>query len=247
MIRLALALIAASKLLGGNHWRVDTDRGPIHVFTPEKYNAATAGIVIYIHGYFNNVDEAWRDHKLAEQLVATNKQALFIVPEAPQGIDDEVRWPSPGDLLRAVKRKTGLAIPPGPLVVVGHSGAYRTIVPWLDYRPLANVILLDAFYGNEEDYARWLDQAKGHAGHRLTIVAEDTVKFADPFVARYRDAVSLPALPEKWDEVPTAARKARILYVRSQAGHMPLVTDGKALPLLLQRAPLRERARVRAP
>ena len=57
----------------------------------------------------------------------------------------------------------------------------------------------------------------------------------------------MPALPDKWDEVPTAARKARILYVRSQAGHMPLVTDGKALPLLLQRAPLRERARVRAP
>jgi len=246
MIRLALALVAATKLLGGNHWRVETERGPIHVFTPEKYDARSAGIVIYVHGYYNNVDEAWRDHKLADQFVAANKRALFIVPEAPQNIDDEVRWPSLGDLLRAVKRKTGLPMPLGPLVVVGHSGAYRTIVPWLDYGPLAHVILLDAFYGNEEDYARWLDQAKGHASHRLTIVAEDTVKFADPFVARYRDAAALPALPGKWEDAPPAARKARILYVRSQAGHMPLVTDGKALPVLLQRAPLRDRARVRA-
>ncbi|HKA89741.1 MAG TPA: hypothetical protein VKE22_18895 [Haliangiales bacterium] len=247
MIRLALALVAATKLLGGDHWRIDTDRGPVHVYCPDGYDASLAGTVVYIHGYWSDVDEAWREHKLAEQFVAANKQALFIVPEAPMSLDDDVRWASLGDLLRAVHGATGLARPDGPVVVVGHSGAYRTIVPWLDYEPLENVILLDAFYGNEEEYVRWLNDAKGHAWHRLTIVADDTVRFAEPFVKRFKDAVTLTILPATWEEAPPEAKKAKLLYVRSQVRHMPLVTDGKALPFLLGRAPLRDRVKVRAP
>jgi hypothetical protein len=247
VIGLALAIVAATRLLGGDHWRIDTDNGPVHVFCPAGYDAARAGTVVYIHGYWDDVDEAWREYKLADQLDASGKQALFVVPEAPQTLDDEVRWASLGDLLRAVHAATGLPRPSGPVVVIGHSAAYRTIVPWLDYEPLENVILLDAFYGNEEDYVRWLSEAKGHASHRLTIVADDTVRFAEPFVKRFKDAVALAALPDAWNELPPEAKKARLLYIRSQARHMQLVTDGKWLPLLLQRAPLRDRAKVRAP
>src|SRR5262249_7364810 len=220
----------------GDHWRIDTDAGPVHVWRPEGYDASIAGTVVYIHGYHTNVDEAWNLHKLADQFDASGKQALFIVPEAPVAIDDDVKWASLGDLLRAVWAGTGLHPPRGPTIVVGHSAAYRTVVPWLDYEPLENVVLLDAFYGNEEDYYQWLEKSRGHAYHRLTIVADDTVRFAEPFVKRFKDAVSIPQVP---DELDADAQKSRFLYIRSQVGHMQLVTGGKLIAMLLARTPLK--------
>ncbi len=236
MVKLFLALALLSRVTG-DHWRIQTEHGPVHVFRPQGYDSRAAGTLVYVHGYYADVDAAWRDHRLAEQFAASNKQALFIVPEAPTGGGDDVRWTSLDELLATVHERTGLARPPGPVVVVGHSAAYRTIVTWLDSDRLKHVILVDALYGNEEDFLRWLDDAD----HRLTVVSVDTTDVAEPFVRQVRDAVTLPAIPEDWSRTPAAARKARVLYMRSQYKHMPLVTDGKALPVLIQRAPLRMR------
>ena len=62
--------------------------------------------------------------------------------------------------------------PWGSLVVVGHSGAYRTISPWLNYRPVDQVILIDGLYAREEAFRFWLNRARGHAVNRLILVAD---------------------------------------------------------------------------
>ncbi len=36
---------------GGDHWRIEASSGPVHVWRPAGYQPATAGIVIYVHGY----------------------------------------------------------------------------------------------------------------------------------------------------------------------------------------------------
>src|SRR5262249_6783377 len=170
-----------------------------------------------------------------EQFEASGKNAVFIVAEAPSSTDDEVTWPSLGDLLRAVRTGGGPALPGGPLAVIGHSAAYRTVVGWLDYPPLRHIILIDALYGNEEDYTAWLEDARGHAGRRLTIVANATTKFAEPFVKKVAYAQTALKVPDSLDELPPLARDARLLYVRSQYGHFDILTTGKVLPVVLQR------------
>src|SRR6185503_1673970 len=125
------------------------------------------------------------------------QDALFLVPEAPASGDEEPRWGSPGDLLRAVKR-AGVAVPEGPIVVVGHSGAYRQILLWLDY-PIDSLILLDALYGNEEDFLVWLESARGHRARRLTVVAQDTLRFTDPFAKRVPKAEVIDGLPASYE------------------------------------------------
>lgn len=222
-------------LNGGDHWKLTTDNGVVHVWRPKGYDARTAGIVVYVHGYYTDADTAWSKHRLVDQFDASGKNALFIVGEAPTSSDEEVTWPSLGDLLRAVSLGTGTPLPRGAIAVVAHSGAYRTLVGWLDYPPLRHIILLDALYGNEEDYLAWLEESRGHGGRRLTIVANDTVRFADPFVHRLTYAQASVKLPDTLEELPAIQRDARVLYLRSQIGHMDIVTSGKVVPLVLQR------------
>jgi hypothetical protein len=168
------------------------------------------------------------------QFAAGKRNAIFIAPEAPTSYKEDPWWLSLGDLLRVVRARLGF-LPPGPLVVIGHSGAYRTIIPWLEYAPLDHVILLDAMYGAEEDVRFWLDEARAHDTNRLTIVSQDTVRWSDPFVDRIPDALILTEMPASFTK---AQRRTRVLYVKTKIEHMELVTGRKVIPVLLQRAPL---------
>lgn len=222
---------------GGRHWRIKTVNGPVHVWTPPGYQPATAGVVLYVHGYYTRLDAAWRKHRLPAQFAASGRNALFIVPEAPARGRDEVSWRSLGDLIREVRRHTGLAQPWGSIVAVGHSGAYRTLLHWLDDRRLAHVILLDGLYGNEDAFLAWLDAAK-RPPNRLTLIGLDTLRWSELAAPEHPDRYQLDWLPDRLSDIPADARGARFLHICSQRGHMDIVTEGQVLPLLLQLSPL---------
>ena len=232
--------VTREQLPDGVHWRMETEHGVVHAWAPLTYRARRAGVVVYVHGYGTDVDHAWDEQKLAAQFAASGRNALFIVPEAPASGAEEPSWPELGDLLRTVFRDTAVRRPAGALVVVGHSGAFRTVVPWLAYTPLDDVILLDGLYGCEEDFRQWLDEARGHAHHRLTLVSLDTRQWAGPFVAHEQGAETADRVPERIEELSPQQRGARLLNLRSQYDHMDLVLAGKTIPVLLLRAPLGE-------
>ncbi|MBI5509913.1 MAG: hypothetical protein HY903_14250 [Deltaproteobacteria bacterium] len=229
----------------GRHWRVTTPRGPVHLWIPDRYEPLLAGFVFYVHGYYTSVDEAWRAHGLAAQFAASRKNALFVACEAPQGGNEEPFWDSLSALAAAATRafaETGHTVPQVPeVVVVGHSGAWRTIVLWLA-DPVSHIILIDALYGNERDFAAWVDAAEvtpdGDPTRALTMVAWDTLPAAEAFVDLFEDAVFAPQIPTRLDAFADAARRARLYYMRSQYHHMELVTEGKTIPVLLQRTAL---------
>lgn len=223
------------KLNGGIHQRLGTRNGPIHLFRPARYDRRTAGIVIYLHGYYVHADAAWREHRLGEQFAASRRNALFIVPEAPASGDEASSWTNLRRLLATVLKRARLQQPGGPLVVAGHSGAYRSIVPFLVEPTLHSLILVDAMYGNEGSFREWLDRAPSN---QMTLVVKGTAKWADPFVQAVPGAVSLPRIPDRIDDLTDEQRQAKLLHLESQYGHFELITEGKTLPLLLQRTPL---------
>ena len=89
---------------GGTHWRIKTKAGAVHVWIPADYDRESAGTVVYVHGYYTNSDGAWRDYGLAKQFRASKQNAMFVVPDAPSGNDEEVKWPALTDLRKAVAR-----------------------------------------------------------------------------------------------------------------------------------------------
>jgi hypothetical protein len=238
--RHAGGVVARSAEAGGEHIRIATSRGPVHVWIPAGYRQERAGIALYVHGYYIHVDRAWTEHRLAGQFRDSGRNAMFVAPEAPAGGGDDVSWPVLGELLIEIRQRTGLRRPWGPVVALAHSGGYRTALAWLDHRPLEQVVLIDALYGEEDAFRAWLDQGRGRDGNQLLLVGGDTILWTEPFVRE--PGTGAPAaiarvfdrLPGRAQEVDASARAAPLLYFRSQYSHMDLVEGGRAIPLLLQ-------------
>jgi hypothetical protein len=223
---------------GGRHFRIMTAHGAVHVWAPPDYDRATAGTVIYVHGYYTDADGAWREHELAKQFRASHQNALFIVPDAPTGNDDDVKWPALKDLRRAVAR-ANIHLPDGPVVVMGHSGAFRTVMQWVDHKLVDQIILLDALYAGESAFDEFIASGKRAEDHKLIVVAASTAEESASFAKRYKFAVAREKMPGSAGGFSRRERGAKLLYVRSQFEHMAIVTSGKVIPTLLRVTPLK--------
>ena len=223
---------------GGKHWRIKTSQGSVHVWVPAGYDRETAGTVIYVHGYYTDADGAWREHELAKQFRASHQNAMFVVPDAPAGNDDAVNWPALTDLRRAVAR-ANLKMPDGPIIVMGHSGAFRTVMQWVDHRLVDQIILLDAMYAGEAAFDEFIGTGKRANEHKLIVVAASTAEESASFAKKYKFAVARETMPGSVGGFSKHERGAKLLYIRSQYEHMQIVTSGKVIPILLRVTPLK--------
>ena len=219
----------------GRHVRIDGPRGAIHVWIPPGYRPETGATILYIHGYYDDTDTAYIGHRLPEQFAMSAVNAMFIMPEAPNGQGKPVLYPSLSEVLRLVEDKTGVQRGMALTAAVGHSGAYRTINAWLDEPLLDQVVMIDAMYGNEEIMEAWL---RASPQHRLITVAEDTLPYNEQFMRDMPETFIVDRVPPTYDTWPAQARTARVVYVRAQYYHMPLVTEGIVLPALLRLLPV---------
>lgn len=233
--------VRRAKEARGDHWRLGTERGAVHAWRPAGYRHATAGTVVYLHGYYTDVDQAWVDHRLAEQFRRSGRNALFLAVEAPSWNGEEPFWPSLDELFSTVQRIAKLKVPRGPLVVAGHSGAFRGIAPWLADPRIGEVVLLDGLYQGERAWAEWLDSAP-RGRRRLVLVGLETAARTEAWIPTRPGSLFLPRVPAPARGLRKAERKAPLLYMRSQHDHMALIQKGEVLPLLLRNGRLRPNA-----
>ncbi len=223
---------------GGEHLRLETEFGPVHLWRPENYDASTAGTVVYIHGYFTSADQTWSDDHLAAQFHASARNALFLAIEAPQSNGEDVSWKSLDDLLHAVAGSTTFDLPHGPLVIVGHSGAYRTILLWLRDPRVRYVILLDGLYGGQGEFRSWLRNSPSAKPHRMVLVGCDTWRQSNRFARRVSGTARRRSIPLKSSTFTPRETRARLLYLRSQYEHSAIISSGKVIPVLLGITPI---------
>ncbi|CAN5745659.1 hypothetical protein BH11MYX3_BH11MYX3_36090 [soil metagenome] len=225
----------AASVAAGKHVRIDGPRGPIHVWIPRGYHADTGATVIYIHGYFDNADTAWSAHQLPEQFALSAANAVFVVPEAPVAQRIAVNYPDLGELLRIVEDNTGVTRGAALTVAIGHSGAFRTLYEWLDEPLLDQLVMVDAMYGDEDLIINWY---KASARHRLILVGEDTVLATESIAAKLPETTILDRFPPTYELWPAAAKTSKLVYIRAQYAHMPLVNEGIVLPSVLRILPI---------
>jgi hypothetical protein len=219
----------------GRHVRIDGPHGPVHVWIPAGYHADTGATVIYVHGYFDDADTAWIGHQLPEQFALSALNALFIAPEAPVAQKIPLNYPDLGELLRLVEDKAGVTRGQALTVAVGHSGAFRTLQAWLDEPLLDQLVMVDAMYGDEDLILDWY---RASPRHRLIMVGEDTLLGTESVASKTPEAFVMDRFPPTYDTWPAEAKTARMLYVRAQYEHMPLVMQGIVLPSLLRQLPI---------
>lgn len=223
----------------GRHERLATDHGPVHVWIPAGYHADGAATIVYVHGYYTDVDQAWTGHQLPEQFALAGVNAVFIACEGPSGSRDPVAWRSLGDLVQTVVSDTGVTPPMGPLVAMGHSGAFRTLAPWLEEPRLDHVVLIDALYEHVDTFRRWV---RSSPRHRLIDVGEHTIRWAEELARGLSEdgvaPVYVDRFPASEREWPAGVRHARAVEVRAQFSHMQLVQDGVVIPMVLRLLPV---------
>jgi hypothetical protein len=229
---------------GGEHLHVETAHGPIHLWRPAKYDPRTAGTVIYIHGYFTAVDQTWTDDHLAAQFRDSGRNALFIAIKAPQSNDEDVFWKSLEELLRTVKDRAPIPLPPGPLVVMSHSGGYRTVLLWLRDPRLQYVILLDGLYAGQAEFRYWLGPHPHVNAHRMILVSSETLRQSNQFARHIPGTARGRRIPAKSSSFTPRETRARLLYLRSQYEHSEIINNGKVIPVLLQITPIKALATV---
>ncbi|MBN2724356.1 MAG: hypothetical protein JXR95_09825 [Deltaproteobacteria bacterium] len=224
---------------GGTHWRIQTpSKGPIHVWVPKNYNRKRAGTVFYIHGYHTTADKTWDNDKLGLQFRKSRQNAIFIVPEAPGSRNEAVVWES----LRALKRtilKSNIRLPNGPTIVIGHSGAFRTISRWSANKLLAQIILLDAMYGAHKVWDDFIGTGKKARHHKLVILGKDTADKGRAFAKKFPFAVIRKNMPARYEKFTKRQKRAKLLLIRSQYSHMSIVTSQSVIPVLLRLTPLK--------
>jgi len=148
----------------------------VAIFIPKGFRPTEkTNIVVYFHGWNNNIDSACAQFNLIEQFCESNINAIFVFPEGPKNspdsfggkledknglknlIDDVLKY------LNDQKKIKSEAV--GNIILAGHSGAYRVISFCLmrggNTKNISDVILFDALYGQTKKYVHWIENFSG--------------------------------------------------------------------------------------
>jgi hypothetical protein len=217
-------------IVPGNHQRLDTPHGIVHVWAPEGYRAETASLIVYVHGYFVNVDDAWWAHGLPEQFGSSSINALFVAVEAPSKASESVQWCSITELVDTIRGAVSEGMPKGKVIAIGHSGAYRTLDQWLADPLLDTVVMLDAGYGSRDPFLAWVRRSDKH---RLITVSSDTTWWCHELHKQLPGTRTIAGFPER----PESMQHERIVHIRTTLDHWQVVTTALPATLAMLRVP----------
>jgi len=157
----------------------------VAVFIPKNFRkTGKVAIVVYFHGWYNNIDSACVQYKLVEQFTAAQKNAIFVFPEGPKNAPDSYGGKlEQNDGLKnllsdvtafLVKQKEIKSRKIGKIILAGHSGAYRVIAYSLMRggvtKNVSDVLLFDALYAEMEKFGYWIEK---YNGRFLTIYTDN--------------------------------------------------------------------------
>jgi len=154
------------------------DDSTVAIFIPRNFvQRDTVNYVVHFHGHANHISKVVPQYKLPEQLVESNVNAILIVPQGPKDAADsgcgklELDKNGLKNLLDEVttflneegKIHTRQI---GHVAISAHSGGYKVAAAVLDHGGLpdqiTDVLLLDASYGNLEQFSAWCDASSNH-------------------------------------------------------------------------------------
>ena len=145
----------------------------VGLFVPRGYRpSAKANLLVYLHGWNNNVRKAISTFKLREQIVASGQNVILIFPEGPRDasdsgcgkLEDKDGLKNLAEESLAVLHSSGKIDRKkiGHVLIAGHSGAYRGLACAADHgglgAELSDICLLDSTYGNLDMFVNWMDK-----------------------------------------------------------------------------------------
>lgn len=182
---------AAGHDYGGKHYDAagHYDDSTVGIFVPDTLHAVNGAtdFIVHFHGWNNDVRTVLARYRLREQLVASGRNAVLLVPQGPKTAPDSGDGNlelEPDGFLRFMNeaaawlRASGLVATPrlGRIVLSAHSGGYGGAGGVLQRGGLSeaitDVLLFDAAYGYYDAFANWTKASPQH--HLLSLFTDDT-------------------------------------------------------------------------
>ena len=205
----------------------------VALFIPRGFRQTEAvDLVVYLHGWRNNIDSSLSKYKLPQQLYESGKNAILVFPEGPRNAPDSFagKLEDTGGLKRFVsdvvnflfkesKIKTRSV---GKIILSGHSGGGEGI-PFALMRggipeKVREVYLLDALYGGTEKFTYWIDRFNG----KLINIYTDSGGTKGETEAMMEDftgwGIPYRALEER-ALVPADLRDNRLMFIHTDLKH----------------------------
>jgi hypothetical protein len=210
----------------------------VAIFIPKDFKQSEkTNIVVYFHGWGNNIDKSCSKFNLIEQFVESNKNAIFVFPEGPKNASDSFGGRMEDkdglknlidDVLSFLSEKEKVSTTNiGNIILAGHSGAYRVISFCLMHGGLtqnvSDVILFDALYGYLDRFSNWIENYNGRFINIYTDnggTKSNSQKFMDRLGASEIPYFKVEEKSLKTDDLANN----QLIFIHSDLGHSDVIS-----------------------
>jgi hypothetical protein len=229
----------------------------VAIFIPKGFRETDRiDFVVHFHGWNNTVAGTLETYHLVEQLVASGKNAILVVPEGPHDAPDSFggKLEDTGgfhrfmdEVLATLRDRAGFKRKDfsfGSIILSGHSGGYHVMAGILNRggldRNADEVWLFDALYSQTDSFVAWAQRSPGrlidlytdHGGTK-----EETEKLITHL--RAQDTTILQAEEAQLDPVSLPGR--HYVFIHTDLTHNEVLDKRGEFALFLKTSVLTDR------
>lgn len=218
-------------------------------FIPAGYQPKpNANFVIHFHGWRNTVGTTLAQYALPEQLVASGRNAILIVPEGPHDAPDSSggKLDDPdgfqrfmAETMTALQQRgvleTNVGI--GSIILSGHSGGYQVISSIVARGGLTakvqEVWLFDALYAQSDRFLTWADQT---GGRLLDIYTDNggTKLRSEEMIAALKQQHKFPLVTTDTAVTRAELQTNRFVFLHTDLAHNEVVAKRMTFQMFLE-------------
>jgi len=228
----------------------------VALFIPKNFReTGKVDFVVHFHGWRNTVAGTLQQYKLIEQLVASGKNAVLIVPEGPRNAPDSAGGKLEevdgfkrfmDEAIAALKHRGSLKkdVVLGDIVLSGHSGGYLVMSTIIDHGGLTShvkeVWLFDALYAQGDKFLAWSRQP----GSRLLNLYTDaggTKARTEEIMATLKERGTNILATTDTTVTPSELRTNQFIFLHTDLGHNDVLEKRNAFGEFLKTSFLEDR------
>lgn len=214
------------------------DDSSVMIVVPPQFKATKkTDIICWFHGWRNNIDSASVYFELTKQFLASNRNAILILPETTKDAPDsyggkleqkDVFKNLVQDVLNKLKKEKviGKRTEAGNIVLAGHSGAFRVMAHILQNGGLEvkQTILFDGLYSQVDKFTNWIQADASHQFIDLyTNKGGGTDEVSEKMMQGLRDKNIAFINPEEKEADTNILKTNRVIFIHSLKEHNDVI------------------------
>jgi hypothetical protein len=202
-------------------------------FKPNKH----VDVIFWFHGWRNNIDSAAAYFELIKQFVASNRNAVLVLPETTKNAPDSYGGRLEqknifkyllNDVMQKLKKEKiiGKKAKPGNILLAGHSGAFRVMARILlkGGVQVKEIILFDGLYSQVDLFTLWIQADTSHQFVNLyTNKGGGTDEVSETMMKELRDKNIQFINPEEKDVDAELLKKNQVIFIHSPKEHNDVI------------------------